>query len=208
MAIPVLKSRACSSLARLLNLLPEILTFDSCAGISDANKIMLVQVPGFISLLVDVLFLDPDGRSILKKPDERVKAAMQADAAECLAQVALFDAGRELLANDDDAKDALHAMVNGGALTEPSKIAAAGALMSIEGRVHDQGKTRERTESTDGHVMVSCKSVQMELMAIRCFIRKTRADIKCSCQQTNGMSSKRSSGSSEHCRRVATKCGS
>ena len=108
-----------------------------------------------IPLLIDALILDPD--HCRKDTDESVKAAIQADAADCLLQLAVFEPhGRQLLESNHAVIEALHALADGKAFTEAAQISANGALMALEGRVREPEPAREGDEAeADLHLMMS-----------------------------------------------------
>lgn len=124
--------------------------------ISDFNKALLLQNEGLVPLLLSVLFVDD---SLRKTADDDVKAAIQADAADSILQIVLFDPGCELLKRSDAAVGALHALVDGGqALTEQVRCAANGALMAIEGRPahsHEGPEHATAEEHAERHIMCS-----------------------------------------------------
>ena len=125
--------------------------------ISDANKMLLVKSSALIPLLLSALFLEAD--HILSDLDRDVKAAIQMDAANCFLQIAVFGPGREMLAAEGAAMEALHALADGHALTPEAKLSAAGAIMAIEGRSHEpQPESMLAEHGAEGkHVMVSCE---------------------------------------------------
>ena len=92
-----------------------------------------VQSKELLPLLLEVLLLDPAHPR--QQADPEIKAAIQADAAECLLQIALLDAGRALLQSQGEVLDALRALAGGAALTPQAAGSATGALLAIEGRV-------------------------------------------------------------------------
>jgi hypothetical protein len=130
--------------------------------ISDKNKSMLVSAKDLVPLLQEMLFLDM--RKDISDESDGLKAdkkAIQADAAECILQLAVFEpAGRELLEQHPSVMDALCALASGGkALTEEARVSAVGALMAIENtslsrEPEPEGATKDESE---GHVMLSCE---------------------------------------------------
>ena len=95
-----------------------------------------------------------------------VKAGIQADAAECFLQLALFDAGKERFDTDTAVLTALRTLSE-TAETEAAKKSAHGALMALE--------PRQRTLETDAdaeapsslqHIMVSCALPAAELRSV------------------------------------------
>jgi hypothetical protein len=130
--------------------------------ISDKNKLLLVKSPKLTPLLTEALLLDPahlrtasDPQSAVPPMREATKAAFQQTAAECFLQLALFEPGRAMLSDETAALEALHALVDGQALSEEAKVSAHGALLEIEGRTHEPEPEREGAAEEGGHVMVS-----------------------------------------------------
>ena len=126
--------------------------------ISDANKTLLVKSSALlVPLLLSTLFLEAD--HILSDLDRDIKAAIQTDAANCFLQIAVFGPGREMLAAEGAAMEALHALADGHALTPEAKLSAAGAIMAIEGRSHEpQPESMAVEHGVEGkHLMVSCE---------------------------------------------------
>ena len=111
---------------------------------------MLVKCDALIPTLLDALFLDPEHPR--KDMDEALRAGIQRDGAECLLQLALVEAGKELLERHPEALDALRALADGGAaLASESRLAASTALAALEGPA--PGPVGDQK-----HVMVSCAS--------------------------------------------------
>ena len=130
--------------------------------ISDANKILLVKSSALVPLLVAALFIYVDAEHVRFSVDAEVKAAVQSDAVNCFLQIAVFAPGRELLVADGGAMEALHALAVEGndlALTPDAQLAAAGAILAIEGRTHEpQPEMIAAQHGMVGrHVMVSCE---------------------------------------------------
>ena len=132
--------------------------------VSDANKLLLVKSSALVPLLLSALFLAADhirnvGSDTIVCVDRDVKAAIQTDAANCFLQIAVFGPGREMLASDGAAMEALHALADGHALTPEAKLSAAGAIMAIEGRSHEPQPESMLAEhgAAGKHVMVSCE---------------------------------------------------
>ena len=113
--------------------------------ISDANKPLLLANDLFIPYLISGLFLDPDHpRADLK---DELKIWNQQTHAECLAQVALFPAGRDALLRNPDVSEALVSVSERGLSEEACEFAKA-ALKSLRG-----DELQMRTEG-DKHVCV------------------------------------------------------
>jgi len=124
----------------------------------DVNKAMLVQCNALVPLLLDALFLDPEHPR--KDMDEKLRAGIQCDGAECFLQLALFDPGRELLEQHAEALDALRSLVDGSALTEEARLSASSALAAIDGPAPGPGPD----PGDEKHVMVSCASTCLSLV--------------------------------------------
>ena len=62
-----------------------------------------------------------------------------------------------MLSGEAAALEALHALVDGQAMSEQARVSAHGALIAIEGRPHEPESEHEGggEESSSGHVMVS-----------------------------------------------------
>ena len=113
--------------------------------ISDANKPLLLANELFIPYLVSGLFLDPDHpRADLK---DELKIWNQQTHAECLAQVALFPAGRDALLKIPAVSEALVSVTERGLSEEACELAKA-ALKSLRG-----DELQMRTEG-DKHMCV------------------------------------------------------
>ena len=123
---------------------------------------MLVKSSALVPLLVAALFIYVDAEHVRFSVDAEVKAAVQSDAVNCFLQIAVFAPGRELLVADGGAMEALHALAVEGndlALTPDAQLAAAGAILAIEGRTHEpQPEMIAAQHGMVGrHVMVSCE---------------------------------------------------
>ena len=119
--------------------------------VSDVNKRLLVQCKELVTLLTEALFLDPNhGR---QNQDESIKAAIQQDAVDCFLQLALFEPGRDMLAKEAGAIEALQTLADGQALTETAKQYAYGAVIALEGQI--DGLAKPANEESGGHLMVS-----------------------------------------------------
>ena len=113
--------------------------------ISDANKTLLLANDRFIPYLIAGLFLDPDHpRADLK---DEIKLWSQQTHAECLAQVALFPAGRDALLKIPAVSEALVSVTERGLSKEACELAKA-ALKSLRG-----DELQMRTEG-DKHMCV------------------------------------------------------
>jgi hypothetical protein len=116
--------------------------------IADSAKQMLLNNHGFIPHMVDGLLLDPEHPR--KDTDDAIKAAIQCDFAECLAQIAVFKPhGREALRQDSSVLRALEAVAQSG-LTEGAQQHAESALLALS------DTELVRTEGQK-HVMLSCE---------------------------------------------------
>ena len=94
---------------------------------------------------------------VLSDLNPEIKAAIQTDATNCFLQIAVFAPGREMLAAEGTAMDALHALADGKALTPEAKLSAAAAIMAIEGRSHELQPQTAEHGTEDRHLMVSCE---------------------------------------------------
>ena len=91
-----------------------------------------------------------------ERDSEEVKAAIQADAAHCFMQIALYGPGRELLAGADAVLSALRALAAGEARSENAQLSAEGALVAIEGKkAATSGTGGGSLVATKDHVMAS-----------------------------------------------------
>ena len=118
---------------------------------------MLVQCNALVPLLLDALFIDPEHPR--KDMDEALRAGIQRDGAECLLQLALVEAGKELLERHPEALDALRALADGTALTEEARLAASAALAAVEGPLPGPAPT----PGDEKHVMMSCALLSIHL---------------------------------------------
>ena len=94
--------------------------------ISDKNKPLLLDNPDFIPYLVDALLLDPDHPRAGMKHE--LKSWCQEHHAECLAQLAVFEAAREPLRRDPSVIPALEAVAEAGLSAEARQYAQAALL--------------------------------------------------------------------------------
>ena len=113
---------------------------------------MLVQCDILIPTLLDALFLDPEHPR--KDMEEKLRAGIQRDGAECLLQLALVEPGKELLKRHPEALDALRVLVDGAALTEEARLSASSALAGVEG----PAPPPDPTPGDEKHIMMSCNS--------------------------------------------------
>ena len=144
--------------------------------ISDKNKLLLVKSPKLTPLLTEALLLDPahlrtasDPQSAVPPMHEATKAAFQQTAAECFLQLALFEPGRAMLSDETAALEALHALVDGQALSEEAKVAAEGAILAVEGRSRDLELEPSGGGERSKHVMVSYQR-DVQVVVKRCFL--------------------------------------
>ena len=143
---------------------------------------MLVKCDALIPTLLDALFLDPEHpRNDMEEP---LRAGIQRDGAECLLQLALVEAGKELLERHPKALEALHVLADGSALTEQARLAARGALLALEGPAQEQALS----PGGEKHIVMSCMS---RTQYPDC--RPRRYLIASVCLQTTGRSSRPSS---------------
>ena len=143
---------------------------------------MLVQCGVLIPTLLDALFLDPEHPR--KDMDEKLRAGIQRDGAECFLQLALFEPGKELLVQHTETMDALRSLVGGAALTEEARLSASSALAAVEGPAPGPGPD----PGDEKHVMVSCASACLSL-AVQLVLTCRAFGV-----QINGMYNPRSSG--------------
>ena len=128
--------------------------------VSDLNKDLLLKCSGFIPLLVDSLLLDPEhprmeNTTMSGVTDwERVKAPVQRDFTEAIAQLAMFPPGREALLQDSAVAEALQQVAVVGWTTE-SQAFAQSALLALSGRQPDATQTTH--DHAQPHLMVSCE---------------------------------------------------
>lgn len=129
--------------------------------ISDLNKTLLCQCPKTVPLLIDLLLLDVN--HCRKDVDPQIKAAIQADATDCLLQLALCEPGQALLAQDSTVTDALKALADseaqhsGGALSEKVKLSANGALLALLGNDNHNTPPVSKLAVGQKHIMLSCE---------------------------------------------------
>ena len=93
----------------------------------------------------------------LARMPQLVKAGIQADAAECFLQLALYEPGKKLLEGNPAVLDALRAMCK-TAFTEEAQLSAEGALLALEGRQREPEPELAGGADADIslHVMISC----------------------------------------------------
>ena len=129
-----------------------------CLCVSDVNKTLLVQCPDLVTLITDMLLVDPHHPR--QSQDEAIKAAIQKDAAECFLQLALFEPGRQMLTKDVAAMEKLHTVADGGGqtLTKDARECAYGAVIAVEGRAREP-----EPQPDQKHVMLSCECLLASL---------------------------------------------
>jgi hypothetical protein len=118
---------------------------------------------------VEALFLDPDHVRIDTEdsmaPKGSITAAkgpIQAEAADCFLQIAVFEPGRALLQQDPTAMRALRALADpstDAALTAEARMSAVGALVAIEG-LSREPEPKGEEKKPEGHVFVSYQWVR------------------------------------------------
>ena len=120
---------------------------------ADVNKKLLIECTTLLTLLTETLLLDPS--HMRQEEDERIKAIIQQDAAECLLQIALFEPGRALLSNNASVVDVLHMLVD-KAWAEEAKLSAHNALLALGAieRTHEPEPDQEGS-SDAGWLMMS-----------------------------------------------------
>jgi hypothetical protein len=97
-------------------------------SISDANKPLLLNTPGFIPYLVDALLIDPGHPRAEMK--EELRSWCQEHHCECLAQLAVFGPAREALRQDPSVVPALEAVAEAG-LSAQARDFAQAALLAL-----------------------------------------------------------------------------
>ena len=107
----------------------NIMALELC--VSDENKPLLLANADFIPYLVDALLLDPDHPRAGMKPE--LKTWCQEHHAECLAQLAVFEAAREPLRQDPSVIPVLEAVAEAGLSAEARQYAQA-ALLALSGK--------------------------------------------------------------------------
>jgi hypothetical protein len=134
--------------------------------VSDTHKALLIRSPGLIAFLLETLLL-PNPEHTRNAAKDSEKAPIQADAADALLQLAVYEPARELLLKDSALLEALRAMVGGAALTEAAALSAQNALMAIEGventRRHAATGSESQLHAVDGqkHIMLSCEYLNL-----------------------------------------------
>ena len=120
-------------------------------AMEDINKQLLLRADGFISLLIDSLFLDPDHPRSQEPDFECVKGQVQLDFAEALHQVAVFEPGREALLQEPAVVPALEVVAQSG-FTEEAKMSAQRTLAAL-----NPAAVAAAPHATDApHLMMSC----------------------------------------------------
>lgn len=131
-----------------------------CLSVSDANKDLLLKTSGFLPTLIDGLLLDPDHptRSDGKTNFKTVAPAVQRDFAEAIAQLAMYQPGREALLEDPAVAEALRQVAEEG-WTEEARHCAQSALTALAGRQPD----RAESDQDKRHVMLSYQWVRVQV---------------------------------------------
>lgn len=128
---------------------------------SDENKTKLLRSPLFLDLLLEGLLLDPEGFRRQNGTPEKVLCAVQRDFCECLMQLAVWEPGRQVLAQAcqrDIFEPALCTVVQSGWSKEAQQLASnalialeySGSIGSIDG--DDSDMVRQQSKQ---HVMLS-----------------------------------------------------
>lgn len=126
--------------------------------VSDSHKAMLLEVEGFIPLLVDSLLLDPqhprmNNNALTGATDwEGAKGPVQRDYAEAIAQLAMYPPGRDALLHDPAVLEALQTVAAEG-WEEEGRQHAQAALAALSDRQADA--YRVEVDRDQGHVMLS-----------------------------------------------------
>ena len=127
--------------------------------VSDANKTLLLRSPEqLLPLLLSVLALDTE--NVRSDMDEGARAAIQADATECLLQLAVFEPGRQILTVDEPVMHALQLIAaeggsGGRALSAVAQESARNALSAIEGQLTELPPHEPDDDSSARHIMCS-----------------------------------------------------
>jgi hypothetical protein len=119
---------------------------------------MLVHNDKLVPLLLSTLMLEPEHPR--KKMAEHLKAGIQADGIESIAQLALFDRGRELLLQHEAVLAGLQWVIEEHSGTSPElKESARGAMMALNGvEQHDMHIVAE-------HVMLSYSWADQQMVS-------------------------------------------
>jgi hypothetical protein len=110
----------------------SVMTLELC--VSDENKPLLLTNADFIPYLVDALLLDPDHPRAGMK--QELRTWCQEHHAECLAQLAVFEAARVLLRQDPSVIPALEAVAEAGLSAEARQYAQAALLALSDKELH------------------------------------------------------------------------
>jgi hypothetical protein len=121
-------------------------------SVSDLNKKLLLNSEGFIPMMVDNLFTNPENPRRAQPDFDVVAPPVQQDFAEAIAQVAMFPPGRAALLQDPTVAEALQHVVAEG-WTDEARLFAQSALAAMSGRQPDPHQAKQA--HIHGHVMIS-----------------------------------------------------
>lgn len=149
--------------------------------VSDVHKKLLLNNKDFIPYLIDALLLDP-AHPRAGMADEH-KSWLQTNTAECLAQLAVFEPGRDALLQAPTVAEALQGVSERG-LSEQSREDATAALRALKCQ-----KLQMRAEGQK-HIMLSCETTFLCLYLLH-FPLYTAADSHFCLRRPMGLSSYR-----------------
>jgi hypothetical protein len=143
--------------------------------ISDSNKEMLIESPGFVEHMIASLMLDPNHKR--QDTSQATKERVQRDYAECIQQISLFPPGCEVLKNNSAVVEALDALVDKGWSDEAKQCAHAALMQLCPERIKHSEQTGDGngTAADGGHVMVSYQWVRAQPAS-----RFSPVDVSCS----------------------------
>lgn len=122
--------------------------------VSDITKRLLLQVDGFVAVLVDSLFvLDPEHPRRAQADFDAVAPAVQRDFSEAIAQLAAYPPGREALLRDTSVVEALQKVATEG-WTDEARQFAESALAALSDRQPAVGHV-QHAGSDQKHIMLS-----------------------------------------------------
>jgi hypothetical protein len=124
--------------------------------ISDTNKEMLIESPGFVEHMIASLMLDPKHKRH-HGTSQATKARVQRDYAECIQQISLFPSGCEVLKDNSAVVEALDSLATKGWSDEAKQCAHAALMQLCPERIKRSEQTGDGngTQANGGHVMVS-----------------------------------------------------
>ena len=122
-----------------------IMALELC--ISDENKPLLLNHPGFVPYLLDALLIDPSHPRAEMK--EELRSWCQAHHCECLAQLAVFEPACEALRQDPSVIQALEAVAEIG-LSAEARDCAQRALLALSDK-----ELQTLADGEQKHIMLS-----------------------------------------------------